>query len=166
MIVPVGAGAELGGVGTLASPWQEGAGAHGTRTRATQPSPPLQVRRPFRGEVTQYLPLKTSGGWSAYILCRAAHQKRASYIVGSTYLDYRVRVQAHPLLLSPGNQLAGLATKVDSLRQAIANGRYLDKLTRRMYPFSVCNTDTHGRNIEADRNIRVSAGCAIFRLYA
>ena len=45
-IVPVGAGAELGGVGTLASPWQEGAGARGMRTRATQASPPRLIPTP------------------------------------------------------------------------------------------------------------------------
>src|SRR5437660_9954001 len=43
-IVSVGAGAELRGVGTLASPWQEGAGARGTR--ATQASPPHIIPTP------------------------------------------------------------------------------------------------------------------------
>src|SRR5206468_2935047 len=44
--LPVKAGVELGGVGTLASPWQEGAGARGSRTRATQASPPRLIPTP------------------------------------------------------------------------------------------------------------------------
>ena|SRR5437016_9132837 len=66
--------------------------------------------------------------------------------------------QDHALPLPLSNQLAGFPTKINGLRQAIANGPYLDKFTWRMCPFFVRNTDTHSRNIETDRNIRVSAG--------
>src|SRR5947209_19203731 len=50
--VPVGAGEGLCGVGTLASPWQEGESVHRSRTRATQASPPHVHTTPAPTNVT------------------------------------------------------------------------------------------------------------------
>jgi hypothetical protein len=57
--VPVGAGVVWMGAGTLASPWQKGEDAHGSRTRAThntrRPLPSSQPPPPLRDESASLL---------------------------------------------------------------------------------------------------------------
>src|SRR5437016_6323544 len=55
IVKPVGAGVGMCGVGTLASPWLEGEGAHQTRTRATQASPPPIHTTPAPTDLTMPL---------------------------------------------------------------------------------------------------------------
>src|SRR6266487_5173283 len=89
----VGAGVVCCGVGTLASPWQEGKGAHGKGTRATQASPPrttrpppLRIRSRFRSVMIKYLPVKGTGGEVTGILASGVNvvihvQTRSSTLI-------------------------------------------------------------------------------------
>src|SRR2546423_5680697 len=58
-----------------------------------------------------------------------------------------------------------LNTEARKLRQSITDRRYIEKLLECMRSFYLCNANTHCWNIEADRDIRVSARGLILWLH-